>query len=70
MECGTDTYEFTLSYINPYNWECRPWTVGVSEGEESWTDSIAECPEGSRISGCMCDSSPERGCKGSYMFEN
>ena len=71
MQCQEGTYEYTTSYVNPYEWECRPWTVTLVNGRESWTESIAECEAGSRISGCMCTSpTNEKGCKGAHIHNN
>ena len=44
--------------------------MSTEEGEASFSESIVECPDETRITGCMCNSFPEKGCKGSYVEEN
>ena len=68
MLCSPGSYEVTTTFHDPYDWECRDFGVTMIDGEDSQTESTAECPTGAHISGCMCSTHlPERGCKGSFV---
>ena len=69
MQCANSYYETVTSYHDPYEWNCREYKVTTVNGEENSDSSVAECPIGSRMSGCMCFGN-EKGCKGSYINDN
>jgi len=48
-------------------WDCRDFWVFTKEGEMSTIGSTAECPEDTRVAGCMCNSWPNKGCRGSFV---
>ena len=39
-KCEDNSYEMTTSYVDPYEWECRSFSVSTIDGEESLTESI------------------------------